>query len=270
VSVVISPVAGAVGAEVDGVDLRDVDAVTAETLRLALATHGVLFFRAQHLSDAEHVVAAEVFGPTELFEMAPVADHPLVHVVSSSGLPNRHGGATTWHSDATWHQCPPRGSMLRAVEVPDFGGDTLFASANGAYQTLSSGLQRMVDELSATHSGGAALERAGERVDRTAPPAVQHPVVRRHPVTGLPCLFVNRVFTRSLDGVPAPENNVLLPYLCDVVRDPELQCRFRWQIGDVAIWDNCAVQHYATPDHGGDRRMHRVVLAGDPVVAHAA
>lgn len=262
----VRPVTGTVGAEVHGVDLRHVDPLTASELAGALASYGVLFFRGQHLSDDEHVRAVEIFGKPEAFEMAPVAGHPLVHVVSSPGPPRRHGGATTWHSDATWQHHPPRGSMLRAIDVPEWGGDTLFASAHGAYMTLSDGLRRMVDELTATHSGGAALERAGQRVDRPVPDPVHHPVVRVHPVTGKRCLFVNRVFTRCLDDLPAPESEALLAYLCDVVKDPELQCRFRWNAGDVAVWDNCSVQHYATPDHGGDRLMHRVVLAGDPVV----
>lgn len=267
-TVTISPVTGAVGAEVGGVHLSKVSDTERAVLIDAWHAHGVLFFRDQHLTDAQHVRAAALFGEPEHFEMAPAAtaDEPLVHVVSNDEGPTRYGGATRWHSDATWKPEPPRGSMLRAVALPAVGGDTLFSSAEGAYETLSSGLQRMLDELTATHAGGRALARAGERVGLDVPAEVHHPVVRVHPASQKKCLYVNRVFTQRIDTIPEPESNALLPMLCDVFKDPELQCRFRWRDGDVAIWDNRAVQHYASPDHDGDRTMHRVVLAGEPVV----
>ena len=264
----VAPLTGAVGAEVSGIDLRDVDDAAKDTLVELWHRHGVLFFRGQHLNDAEHVNAARLFGKPEPFDMAPAAsaDHPLVHVVTNPEGPSRHGGATRWHSDATWKAHPPRGSMLRAIDLPAVGGDTLFASAAGAYESLSSGMQRLVDGLTATHAGGFALAKAGAKVGREVPPPVHHPVVRVHPGTGAKCLYVNRVFTQRIDAVPLPESDALLPMLCDTFKDPELQCRFRWEPGDVAVWDNRAVQHYATPDYESGRTMHRVVLAGGPVV----
>ena len=263
------PLGGAVGAVIRGIDLRDLGS-DAEEIRHAWHRYGVLFFPAQHLSDAEHVEVARIFGEPEAFPMAKAVDaEPLVHVITSPAGPRRHGGASQWHSDASWKPEPPRGSVLRAVELPDVGGDTLFASAAGAYASLSGGLQRMVDELTATHAGGEALARAGARVDRRVPEPVRHPIVRVHPVTGDRCLYVNRVFTQYIDQVPRRESEALLPYLCDTFRDPELQCRYRWGPGDVAVWDNRAVQHYAVPDYDEARIMHRVVLAGEPVAGPA-
>ncbi|MEM7094463.1 MAG: TauD/TfdA family dioxygenase [Actinomycetota bacterium] len=255
----------AVGAVVEDVDLRAVDEQTAREINEAWADHGVLFFRGQHLEPDEQAEAARIFGEPEHFEMAPaVADSDYVHRIQT-GPPRRHGGASRWHSDVTWKPLPPRGSMLQAVDLPPLGGDTLFASANGAFESLSTGLQRFVSQLTATHHGGEALGRAGQRVGREVPDPVQHPAVRRHPVTDRPCLYVNAVFTHHLDDVPRRESDALLPLLCDQFKDPELQCRFRWEPGDVAIWDNRAVQHYAAPDYDATRTMHRVVLAGEPV-----
>ena len=263
----VTPVGGAVGAVVDGLDLRQLDQEQRTLVRNAWHSHGVLFFRAQHLSPDELEDAARVFGEPEFFEMAPsVPGHRLVHLIETAG-PRRHGGATSWHSDATWKPQPPRGSMLQAHDLPPVGGDTLFATAHGAFESLSSGLQRMMLELTATHAGGEALARAGERVGEDVPAPVHHPVVRRHPDTGRPCLFVNSVFTQVIDRIPRRESRVLLPLLWEQFKDPELQCRFTWEPGDVAVWDNRAVQHYASPDYDGPRTMHRVVLAGDPVLS---
>lgn len=263
----VTPAAGAVGAYVDGVDLRSVDEAARSGILEAWHRHGVLFFRGQHLSPSEQEQAARIFGEPNEFEMAPnVEGMAFAHRIDTEGA-RRHGGATRWHSDATWLEQPPRGSMLQAISLPAVGGDTLFATAHGAFESLSSGLQRMMLELSATHAGGEALARAGARVSRDVPSPVHHPVVRRHPETDMPCLFVNSVFTHCLDDIPRRESHVLLPLLWEQFKDAELQCRFSWQPGDIAVWDNRAVQHYASPDYEGPRSMHRVVLAGEPVVA---
>lgn len=268
-----APLTGVIGAVVD-IDLRSAQGTDSAAARIradlvdAWHQHGVLFFRDQHLSPDEQVEAARIFGEPEHFEMAPAAlGHDVVHEIRT-GPPRRYGGASRWHSDATWKTTPPRGSMLQAIDLPPLGGDTLFASSAGAFQSLSDRLQRFVLDLTATHAGGEALARAGALVGRDVPDPVHHPVVRRHPGSTQPCLFVNSVFTHMLDEIPRRESDAVLPVLVDVFKDPELQCRFRWQPGDVAIWDNRAVQHYAAPDYDGERLMHRVVLAGDPVVAY--
>lgn len=261
----ITAATGAVGAYVEGIDLRSVTSDQHALVVEAWHRHGVLFFRDQHLTSDEHVSAARLFGEPAHFAMAPaVNEHEFVHQIWNDS-PKRYGGATSWHTDATWKPAPPRGSMLQAIDLPPIGGDTLFATAHGAYESLSGGLQRMVLELTATHAGGEALARAGKIVGLPVPDPVGHPIVRQHPNTGEPCLFVNGVFTQHINDIPRRESNVLLPLLWDQFKDPELQCRFSWKPGDVAIWDNRAVQHYASPDYQGPRMMHRVVLAGDPV-----
>jgi taurine dioxygenase len=263
----MTPASGSVGAYIDGVDLRSVEGDERAKLVDAWHAHGVLFFRDQHLDLDEQAAAAAIFGEPELFDFAPPVDvsQPLVHRIEEA-VGRRFGGTSTWHTDATWLERPPRASMLQAVKLPAVGGDTLFASASAAYTNLSSPLQRLVDELMATHHGGKALGRAAAQLGISIPEdPVVHPVVRVHPATNERCLFVNRLFTQSIDGVTPRESETLLPMLCDQFKDPEVQCRFQWAPGDVAIWDNRVVQHYATPDYDVARLMHRVVLAGDNV-----
>lgn len=266
----VTPAGGSVGAYVDGVDLCSITEPAHVDDRRALLDvwhrYGVLFFRDQHLSDAEHLLAAGVFGEPEFFAMAPSLPGDLKNVHIIEVEPGRRfSGVSTWHTDATWKEHPPKGSMLRAIQLPKFGGDTLFASAHQAYQNLSSPLRALVDTLTATHHGGSPLRHSARQVGVEIPEEpVIHPLVRFHPVTGEPCLFVNRLFTKKINEVTPRESEILLPMLCDQFKDPEIQCRFRWEAGDVAIWDNRAVQHYASPDYEEARLMHRVVLAGEP------
>ena len=262
----VTPANASVGAYVEGVDLRDVSDEMKAKIIDAWHSYGVLFFRSQHLSPAEQVDAARIFGEPELFHFAPAVsdEYPLVHVIENTQR-KRGTGVSVWHTDATWLEKPPRGSMLQAMTLPQLGGDTLFASASWAYRNLSEHVQGMIDGLTATHYGGAALTRAGKGVGLEIPDEpVKHPVVRIHPATGERCLFVNGLFTQHINGLTVRESAALLPALCDQFTDPEVQCRFSWEPGDIAIWDNRAVQHYASPDYDEPRTMHRVVLAGDP------
>ena len=265
VSIDLTPASGSVGAYVEGIDLRHVDDDQRKQIVDAWHDYGVLFFRGQHLDLDEQAAAARIFGTPELFDFAPAADEsqPLVHRISVEAG-RRFGGVSTWHSDATWLAQPPRGSMLQATTLPSVGGDTLFASASQAYDNLSAPMQEMVRPLTALHHGGAALTRAGSGLGITIPEdAVTHPVARIHPVTGKRCLFVNGLFTHRIVELTPRESQTLLPMLYDQFKDPEVQCRFTWEPGDIAVWDNRAVQHYASPDYEEDRVMHRVVLAGD-------
>ena len=263
----ITPVSGSVGATVDGVDLRAVTEDQRAAIVEAWHQYGVLFFRDQHLSPDEQAAAAHIFGQPEFFDFAPAVsdDQPLVHRIEEAAG-RRFGGISTWHSDATWLAQPPRGSMLQAVKLPAVGGDTLWASSSQAYDNLSEPMRALIDGLTATHHGGPALTRAASKLGITIPTdPVVHPVVRVHPNSGKRCLFVNGLFTQRINELTARESATLLPMLYDQYKDPEVQCRFQWSPGDVAIWDNRAVHHYATPDYDEARLMHRVVLAGDPV-----
>jgi taurine dioxygenase len=176
-----------------------------------------------------------------------------------------------WHSDLTFQQCPPLGAILHALEVPDVGGDTIWADMSGAYRSLSAPLRGFVDGLTATHSptkaGGyfAGRDRSGgEAAQRTAISATQHPVVRTHPETGARSLFVNPLFTEKVDGLRRHESDVLLGLLYEAAIAPERLVRWKWEAGDVAFWDNRCTMHYALLDFGADRRrMLRVALEGE-------
>ncbi|MGI9625042.1 MAG: TauD/TfdA dioxygenase family protein [Acidimicrobiales bacterium] len=262
----LTPASGSVGAYVEGVDLRSVGDLH-DAIVEAWHTYGVLFFRNQNLDLDEQAAAAQIFGEPEFFEFAPAVseDQPMVHRIEEAAG-RRFGGISTWHTDATWLERPPRGSMLQAIKLPAVGGDTLFASASRAFENLSAPVRTLIDELTATHHGGEALTRAANGLGITIPEApVVHPVVRTHPGTGARCLFVNGLFTQRINELTPRESRSLLPMLYDQFKDPEVQCRFHWEPGDVAIWDNRAVQHYACPDYDEARLMHRVVLAGDEV-----
>lgn len=264
-SIELIPASGSVGAYVEGIDLRSVGSAQSAEIVQAWHDYGVLFFRDQHLDLDEQAAAAQIFGTPELFDFAPPIDEaqPLVHRISVEAG-RRFGGVSTWHSDATWLPHPPRGSMLQAAILPAVGGDTLFASASRAYENLSAPMRELVDGLTALHHGGAALTRAGSGLGITIPEdAVTHPVVQVHPGSGERCLFVNGLFTHRIVELTPRESQTLLPMLYDQFKDPEVQCRFTWEPGDIAVWDNRAVQHYASPDYEEARLMHRVVLAGD-------
>jgi taurine dioxygenase len=256
------PLTPTIGVVLDGVDLARRDAGVIAEIETALVEHHVVFFRDQRLDDRTQRDLAAHFGPVQRFPYGAPADEavPEVHVIATGGEAGRVGNADTWHTDATFLPAPPMGSILRAVELPPCGGDTLFASTEAAYAALSSRLQRMLDGMTATHD--AAASRAHRRRQDDFPP-VSHPVVRTHPVSGRKSLFVNRIFTVRLDGLTDRENDALLPFLCDHVQSPEFQCRFAWQPGSVAFWDNRCTQHYAVADYTARRVMHRVVIDGD-------
>jgi len=265
------PLTPVVGAEISGVDLRGpLPADVVHEVRAALHEYGVLFFRDQNITPDQQVAFAEQFGtigpPPIVNKHAKDEKFLILDQVSPKGE-----GADAWHSDNTFMKRPPLGSILKAVELPEVGGDTCFASMFAAYDALSEPLRRLVDSLEAEHDITKPLSRAISKGLSSASleqaqkqfPKVRHPVARTHPESGRKALFVNRNSTTRLLGVTEHENEVLLPFLCDHVRSPEFQCRFRWDTDSVAFWDNRAVQHYAVPDYDQRRVMHRVTLEGD-------
>jgi alpha-ketoglutarate-dependent taurine dioxygenase len=179
-------------------------------------------------------------------------------------------GADEWHSDNTFLADPPMGSILRAVQLPDVGGDTCFASMYAAYEGLSPAMRAFVDGLRAVHDITNPLKKAirdgHSTLDlaamQTKCPPVEHNVVVKHPETGRRALFVNRNSTTHIVGLSDREQEVLLPFLFDHVRSPEYQCRFHWEPGSIAFWDNRSVQHYAVADYHERRIMHRATIAG--------
>lgn len=263
-SIEVRPLSPVIGAEVRGVDLsQPLDDTTFAAVERALLDHQVIFFRGQHLDDAQQSAFAARFGELQRFPFADPIDEALpgVHAIAIDGSGPRRSNADIWHTDATFMQCPPLGSVLRAVTLPPIGGDTLFASASAAYDALSPQLQHLVDGLTATHDFAKSSTHRRSLHDEYPP--VSHPVVRTQPVTGRKALFVNRIFTVRINELPQRESDMLLDFLWDHVGSPDFQVRFTWTPGAVAMWDNRCTQHYAVLDYEGLRRMHRVVIEGD-------
>lgn len=281
----VTPLTGTLGAQIDGIDLRsDLSADLVAGLRRTLLEHRVIFFRGQDLAPGDLVRFGERFGPlTDAHPIHPgIGDHPEVLVIDSSTNPRarqRNAGARAykWHTDVTFVDEPPLGSLLHAQVIPSRGGDTQWADTVDAYATLSAPLQRIVDDLVAVHDGRrvfGALAKADPtgaaqtRLD--ALPPVKHPVVRVHPETGERSLFVNPAFTSHLDGFDPHESEVILGLLYDHITQPERTVRWRWSVGDLAFWDNRTTAHYAITDYGdAHRRLQRITLAGDRPVGPA-
>jgi len=267
----VEPVTSALGAEIQGVDLRK--GLAPEVVReieAALLEYQVLFFRGQDIDPEQQKEFARYFGTISVPPFAPKHGTDPEYIVLDQVSP-RGQGADQWHSDNTFIACPPMGSILKAVKLPEVGGDTCFASSLAAYEALSAPLRSLCDGLRAVHDLTRPLEKAiehGQSIEDLKQlqerfPPVEHPVVRSHPVTGRRGLFVNRNSTTRLLGVSERENELLLPFLCDHIRSPAFQCRFRWDTDSIAFWDNRAVQHFAVADYDERRVMHRVTLEGD-------
>lgn len=257
----LSPV---IGAEIGGVDLTlPLDDETFGAVRQALLDHELIVMRDQHLTDAQHSAFAERFGTLQRFPFADPVDESLpgVHAIAIDGAQPRRTNADVWHTDATFMECPPLGSVLRAVRLPECGGDTLFASASAAYAALSPQMRTLVDGLTATHDFSQSTTHRRPLHDEYPP--VVHPVVRTHPVTGRKAIFVNRIFTVRINELSEQESEAILALLYAHVGSPDFQVRVTWQPGTVVMWDNRCTQHYAVLDYGEPRVMHRVVVEGD-------
>jgi taurine dioxygenase len=274
----VQPIAGALGAEVGGVDLsRPLPDDVFLEVRQAFLEHAVVFFRGQSLSPAAQIAFARRFGPPEVHPIVNGSDeHPeLVRVWKPAGESASFG--TGWHSDNSFFPCPSLGSVLYGVRIPPHGGDTLFASMEKAYDALSDEMQRLLGGLVGIHSASRAYDpaRVGEHKYRGDAPItyrwsesirdeVDHPVVRTHPETGRKSLYVNPMFTLRLRGLRRAESDALLRFLFEHCASPDWTCRFRWTPGAVALWDNRCVWHYALDDYREfERVMHRVTIAGD-------
>jgi taurine dioxygenase len=257
----IRPAAATLGAYVEGVDLSEpMDAQLFEELDRALLEWKVLFFRNQPLSVEAHGAFAARWGP--LFDDHLIIkrhENPAEAVVVYERNEEIVGLENEWHCDGSFRLEVPMGTVLRAIEVPDLAGDTLFADMAAAWDDLPEALRETVQDLRAVHdwSLGAYAEKYGEQLAelRAAVPPVEQPVVRRHPVTGRNTLFVNRLFTREIVGVTPQQSEALLERLCAQAELPELQCRLRWEPGTIAFWDNNAVQHYGANDYWPQRRV---------------
>jgi taurine dioxygenase len=268
----IEPLAPTIGGVVVGVSLTEpVDAELFRQLNRALLEWKVLFFRGQQITGEQHIAFAANWGRLESHPFIRVkVEQPdqTPEVVRFEKGPKLGGYENVWHSDVTWRECPSLGSVLRAVEVPAIGGDTLWADMGAAYDGLDATMKERIGDLVAEHDWittfGLGMDAATRDNLRKDFPAVQHPVVRTHPETGRKTLYVNRAFTQRIVGVDEAESRALLDFLYVQASFPEYQCRFKWQAGDVAYWDNRSTQHYAASDYFPQRRvMERITVVGD-------
>jgi taurine dioxygenase len=258
-----------IGVEVRGVDLSSfLSDETAGALRQLLLAHKVLFFRDQSMSEEDQVRFARSFGEIDIPLFRTTSSRSPEVLVLDQVAPKGEG-ADSWHADNTYMAAPPMASILMALRLPRVGGDTCFASMQAAYEALSPGLQRLLDDLHAEHSLAIMAERtrhvgnASLRDEVAKWPPVVHPVVRVHPETGAKMLNVNVNWTSHIVELNRPESEAILQFLYRHLQAPEFQVRFRWAKGSVAMWDNRAVQHYAVPDYGERRVMRRVTVTGD-------
>ena len=248
----ISPLAGALGAEVSGIDLGHVGDTEARQIERLLLEHLVLFFPGQHLSVDQHVALGRHFGQLEGHPNLKNAylNHPEIFELAAS----KGGIADEWHTDITFQTSPALMSILHMVKCPPVGGDTMWSSLYAAYDNLSPPMQELCDGLSALHDA-----QPHNRPDRMA----VHPVVRVHPLTGRKALYVNEHFTRRIVEMNATESEMLLGYLVRWVQQPRFTVRYRWSEGTICMWDNRCTQHFVLNDFEGERIIQRVTVMGD-------
>jgi alpha-ketoglutarate-dependent taurine dioxygenase len=258
-----------VGAQISGLNLTQPLGDEARTeLVAALHDYKVLFFRNQPLTAQAHAALARQFGRLEVHPLLPSngADPALARFQNNA---TASGYENVWHHDLTWCHEPSIAAILHAIEVPPIGGDTLFADMYAAYDSLDDQTKAEIEDLEAvhdfTHAFSDLLPEAKVAEMREMHPPVRHPVVCTHPVTGRRHLYVNRAFVSGIDGYPRKASIELLDRLCRSADAPEHQCRFRWSVDSVAIWDNRAVQHYAASDYWPHTRvMERASVVGPP------
>ena len=273
-SISIRPLTGALGAEIDGVDLGQMNDDAFSAIHRALLAHQVIVFHDQDLSIEAQKAFASRFGPLFVHPyLNALPDHPeVVEIVKQPGPQKNFGGS--WHADLTYLERPMLGAVLYALDAPPHGGDTLFASMYAAWEALSPGLRGMLSGLKAVHDDGRTgyfqQERVGamtvreETLDGAVGTAFAHPVVHSHPETGRAALLVSELVTTHFQGMTAEESRPLLRFLFDHLQRPEFTCRVRWKTGTVVVWDNRCTQHLAINDYPDFRRaMRRILIAGE-------
>ncbi|WP_328451902.1 MULTISPECIES: TauD/TfdA dioxygenase family protein [unclassified Amycolatopsis] len=249
----VRPISGALGAEVRGVPLAELSDAAFAEVRDLLLTHLVLFFPdAAGLDPEAHKAFGRRFGELEVHPFLPkLPGHDELVVLDS----DQGARADVWHTDVTFSASPPIASVLQLVECPPAGGDTMWSNQHLAYEALSAPVRDLVDGLTAVH--------VFEHPNGSFRSEAEHPVVRTHPETGRRSLYVNRMFTRRIPQLTPGESAALLAQLYEVSESPQRVCRYHWQPGAIAVWDNRATQHYAVNDYTGRRVGRRVTILGD-------
>lgn len=258
------------GAEIRGIDLaQPLTPETFEAIHGALMENLVIFFRDQHITMEQQKSFGCQFGELHVHPASKGPEgHPEVFIIEADENSKMVAG-NGWHSDVTADETPPLGSILYLTEVPEVGGDTIFASMYAAYETLSEPLKALLSGFTAFHTSERIYRgRYGlnqhHRDQSNQYPSAEHPVIRTHPVTGKKALFVNESFTSHIRGIPRKESDALLNFLYEHIQTLEFQCRFRWQKNSIAFWDNRCVQHHALWDYYPAKRYGtRVTVKGD-------
>ncbi len=251
--------AAPLGARVTGLDVRDTDEATWQQLNQWFCQHKVLVFPNQSLDASTQMQFAQRWGELVRHPYAGMPDFPEVIELKNYG--KRRDINQHWHSDMTYNEAPPKLTMLYAHETPEVGGDTAFANQELAYDGLSAGLREVVSGLKAVHTAQGLAKRY--KADSEAAPSAEHPVIRTHDETGAKALHVCRAFTEGFVGWKKHESQALLNLLFEQSVRPEYQARHQWQVGDLVMWDNRSLLHFAIHDHGDEpRTIHRVQVAG--------
>jgi taurine dioxygenase len=261
-AIVSKPLSGSLGAEISGIDLAHIDDNDYKAVHAAFLEAHVLVFRDQKLTPDEQIAFGRRWGALFVHPIVPhLEGYPELIPITNQG--KKRTITEIWHSDVSFSEKPPRSSGLYAIELPKFGGDTLFANQHLAYDGLSAGMKRMLGGLRAIHTG-AGLGAVTGKGEAWKTQGQSHPVVVRHPETDRPALYVNAAFTVALEDMTVAESQPLLRQLYQMSQSPDLAFRHRWEDGDLVLWDNRSVQHYAVHDHGDAKRtLHRFTVEGD-------
>jgi taurine dioxygenase len=274
--IVVEPTSGALGAEVSGVDLAaGIDAPTFDEIHRAWLEHHVLFFRDQNLTPGQQTKFAEHFGELDTYPfIEPLPGHAhVIPIIKEPNTRSNFGGG--WHSDMSYQEKPSAATLLYAIEVPERGGDTLFADMTAAYENLSDGMKDLLDGLRAVftasmvHGAGGLYAGADHPMKMQKDAARQeerhlHPVVRTHPETARKALYLDAPHIERFENMRIRESRPLMDFLSRHATEPQFTTRFRWRKGSLAVWDNRCVQHYALNDYAGHRReMNRITIKGD-------
>jgi taurine dioxygenase len=269
----VNRLAGSLGAELSGLDLsQPLRPQDLAALRSAWLEHGVVFLRDQHLTSEQYMAFAHAMGtPVEYPFVKGIDGFPVIIEIKKLEHEKVNFGGV-WHSDTAYLEQPPMATMLLAREIPPYGGDTMFSNQVQAYESLSDGMKRLLDGLVGVNTSAKAdvtrtrEDRLAEvgRTDANSQYEAEHPVVRTHPETGRKALYVNSAHTARFVGMTDEESAPLLQFLFAHQKKEEFTCRFRWQVGSLALWDNRCTHHFPINDYHGFRRLlHRITLAGD-------
>lgn len=271
----VQRLSGTIGACVSGIDLANVSNRAQSELVGLIAQHHVVFLRNQHLSEPQFAEFAGQFGQLSVHPLRSILQRPqTVSVIEDTA--ERPPAGFPWHTDLSWLSSPPRLGFLQAQDIPAYGGDTMWASMTAAHNSLSPSMQLICAELRAIHRidpsfRATVLRNHGTEVaDRleAAHPEVSHPLVRQHPDTGMPSLYLSPLYLDRIEGFHPDESSMLLDYLNSLIENPSNSVRWRWAEGDVAIWDESTTVHRALTDHYPlQRRMRRCTTEGPLPVA---